>query len=97
MENKTFTLHPGNSVNKDVKTFRYMSAAEVKTLNLSHVFIEGRKGYITVKINGAVKTWKRKPLDFTIPIKYGLYEYSYSKMINGEWFDNPILVEVGND
>src|ERR1043166_7430204 len=29
------------------------------------------------RVNGAVKLWKRRPNDFRIPVKYGLYEYAY--------------------
>lgn len=95
MNSDTFTLKPGNTVNKDTKTFRYMTIDEIKSLRYGqHVFIDGIRGYITVKVNGAVKSWKRKPLDFEIPIKYGLYEYSYSRMVNGEWTYNPVLAEV---
>lgn len=27
--------------------------------------------------NGATKTWKRQPDKFRIPVKYGMYSYSY--------------------
>lgn len=29
-----------------------------------------------VKVNGAVRRWKREPKRVEVPIKYGLYEYS---------------------
>ena len=29
------------------------------------------------RINGRIKTWKTRPLDFKIPIKFGLYDYGY--------------------
>lgn len=28
-------------------------------------------------VNGACKTWKTRPNDWCLPIKYGLYEYGY--------------------
>ena len=30
---------------------------------------------IRVKVNGKPKTWKRRPNDVLIPVKYGLYTY----------------------
>lgn len=33
-------------------------------------------GIINVKVNGAPKTWKRRPADVTVPVKYGLYDYT---------------------
>jgi len=29
------------------------------------------------RVNGAVKTWKRTPSRFQVPLKYGLYGYDY--------------------
>ena len=29
------------------------------------------------RVNGAVKTWKRSPAKFSVPIKRGLYEYGH--------------------
>lgn len=29
------------------------------------------------RVNGAIKTWKRAPNDFRVPLKYGLYDYLY--------------------
>lgn len=41
---------------------------------------------LRVRRNGKTKTWKRKPEEFSIPIKYGLYEYSYITHLNcNEW------------
>ena len=32
--------------------------------------------------NGATKTWKTRPNDFRIPVKYGLYEFGYIDEVN---------------
>ncbi len=29
------------------------------------------------RVNGVTKTWKTRPDEFQVPIKYGLYAYSY--------------------
>lgn len=42
------------------------------------------KSPLRVKRNGKTKTWKRKPDDFSIPVKYGLYGYSYITQDNAE-------------
>lgn len=36
------------------------------------ILTNGRLG--RVRLNGAIKTWKREPDRFEIPIKYGMYE-----------------------
>lgn len=44
--------------------------------------IIGPRGGVTFerqewRSNGQLKTWKTRPNEFRLPIKYGLYEYSY--------------------
>lgn len=42
----------------------------------NHIWIHGNQGDARqVKVNGAVRTWKRDPSRVEIPVKYGLYEY----------------------
>lgn len=41
-----------------------------------HTYKNGRSP-IEVRRNGATKTWKTRPGEFRIPVKYGLYEYFY--------------------
>lgn len=36
--------------------------------------------------NGKTKTWKTRPADFRIPVKYGLYEYGYIDQNNADQF-----------
>lgn len=49
---------------------------------------------VAVKINGKPKFWKRRPNDFRIPYKYGLYEYGYINQDNAKdfhiWQDCPL-------
>lgn len=41
---------------------------------------------VIVRRNGATKTWKTRPGEFRIPVKYGLYEYGYIDNNNAdEW------------
>jgi hypothetical protein len=42
----------------------------------------GKKGGLTYKtenwrVDGKAKTWKTRPNEFKIPIKFGLYQHSY--------------------
>lgn len=37
--------------------------------------------------NGKTQTWKTRPNDFKIPVKYGLYEYFYITNENADQFD----------
>jgi hypothetical protein len=51
----------------------------------------GPRGGETVKVetwrvNGACKIWKTRPLEFSVPIKFGLYASSYLTDRNGEDF-----------
>jgi hypothetical protein len=41
--------------------------------NTKVIDIQGK----TWRVNGKVKTWKRQPERFQIPVKYGLYVYGY--------------------
>ena len=44
------------------------------------------------RVNGKVKTWKRDPQRFRIPIKRGLYDYDYVDEHN---FRNFVIVQEG--
>jgi hypothetical protein len=45
---------------------------------------------IRVRRNGATKTWKTRPGEFRIPVKYGMYEYFYIDQNNAdEWSTIP--------
>ncbi len=71
--------------NHEVKDVRVLSFAEAMTLrSYSHVtVINSLNKWATIRINGAIKTWKRRPLDCRIPYKYGMYEYGYIEYVNG--------------
>lgn len=61
---------------KQEKEYRFLTLVEIKALR-NHALIVGNNGEIfRVKVNGIVKTWKRDPSRFSVPIKYGLYEYA---------------------
>lgn len=36
--------------------------------------------------NGATKTWVTRPLEFRVPVKFGLYEYGYLTELNAHEF-----------
>ena len=79
---------------------RPMTVAEVKSLQrgnhcLCFTGSFGRNrltGLVHVKINGKPKTWKTRPADATIPIKYGLHEYARIEYIDGAPADNNIYL-----
>ena len=54
-----------------------------------------------VRRNGMTKRWKRKPTEFKIPVKFGLYQYGYIDNTNVElwhcWYDCPLLTERERD
>lgn len=46
---------------------------------------DGRKP-ITVRVNGACKTWKTRPAEWSLPIKHGLYACDYLTPDNAHRF-----------
>ena len=41
---------------------------------------------LKVRRNGKTQTWKTRPNEFKVPVKYGLYEYAYITQDNcNEW------------
>jgi hypothetical protein len=39
------------------------------------------------RVNGKCKTWKTRPLEFKLPVKYGLYNYGYITHDNCQLFE----------
>lgn len=60
----------------ELREYRTMTEAEIRALSYGKhplvILNNGRVG--TVKINGAIRTWKRDPERLEIPVKYGMYE-----------------------
>ncbi len=56
---------------------RRLTLAEVKALGCGdHCKFVDLKGQLReLKINGAPKTWKTRPDEVSVPVKYGMYEY----------------------
>lgn len=54
---------------------------------LHHVSLKNRdKTPLRARVNGACKTWKTRPDEFRLPVKYGLRECFYIDHNNaGEW------------
>jgi len=90
----------GQSV--DVKPMHLDKVKELRTGTraLVHTGYFGRNrlsGVIHVKINGKPKTWKTRPDDVSVPIKYGLYEYATIDYRDGVMADeNLYIVEEEN-
>jgi hypothetical protein len=63
-----------------VKTYVRLSLEECKALEYgdSVSFLTRQGGIGTVKVNDTPKTWKTRK-DVRVPLKYGLYEYSYTE------------------
>ena len=36
--------------------------------------------------NGRTQTWKTRPNDFHVPVKYGLYVYGYISQDRADWY-----------
>lgn len=47
---------------------------------------DSRKQPMKVRVSGKTKTWKTRPDDFKVPVKYGLYQSGYIEPHNAaEW------------
>lgn len=57
--------------------FRTMSLEEAKMLGYGDtIWFIGTDGSARrIKVNGAVRRWKRSPDRIEVPVKYGMYEY----------------------
>lgn len=68
-----------------------ITIAEAKKLSyrdtIYHVSLKGSdKQPIRARINGKLKTWKREPERFQLPVKHGLYTCFYITQDNAnEW------------
>lgn len=77
---RTFKLAAQSDRTKQPKLTEYrpMTLEEAKNLTAgSHpsvILNSGRVG--VVKVNGAVRRWKREPDRIEVPAKYGMYEYT---------------------
>lgn len=96
MKHKTFELKDGyTKKNPEVNTFREMTVDEAKLLmpgdRVPFICRDGTQRDIT--INGLPKMWKKTPGKVEVPLKFGLYEYSYAVEIYG---DNGLTGYVSN-
>lgn len=74
----TILIEDGYSRLKDrpLVAVRRMTLDEIKALSGHAEFISNDGTLRRVKINGAVKTWKRDASRVEVPVKYGQYEYA---------------------
>jgi hypothetical protein len=73
-------------------TFRPMTLSEVLALRPGQeIWFRTMLGDARrAKVNGRIKTWKRTPGKFVLPLKYGLYEYCHI----GNALISRLMVEV---
>jgi hypothetical protein len=64
---------------------------------------EGPRGGVTIRVeqwrrNGKTKTWKTRPTEWSVPIKYGLRDCAYISQRNADEFhtaeDCPLVADV---
>lgn len=78
-------------------TYRPMSIDEVKALHpgrRTDVYSGYANALLSVTVNGSPKTWKTRPNDVTVPVKYGLYEYARIEYADGAMVDNNLYFIV---
>lgn len=75
---ETLTLPDGYSRLKVAPTsaYRRMTVAEAKALTYGQrvPFLANDGTAREAKVNGAPKTWKTRPDEVAVPLKYGMYE-----------------------
>lgn len=84
-----------NGYSKKPAEYRYATNDEVRDATGTIEVVDRRGETRKVRINGMPKTWKRKPGDVRIPYKYGLYEYGYLGIEDGEPFGPRMVIPVG--
>lgn len=67
------------------------ASGKITPLTQASTFYHKTKTYkdgrpLEVRRNGATKTWKTRPGEFKIPVKYGMYEYFYIDQNNANEF-----------
>lgn len=78
---ETLKLYANKRTGKDQGTMQFRTPKNIAemiswcSMN-SHIWVRSQNGDArTVKVNGAVRTWKRDPNRVEVPCKYGMYEY----------------------
>ena len=86
--------HYRKSVN-EAKWVRFMTLDEAKALRSGQrVLVLSKDGrWANAKVNGAPKVWKTRPLDCTVSLKYGMYEYFTEEFISNNTTTR-LIVEV---
>jgi hypothetical protein len=68
-----------------------LTIEQVKTLRhgqiLHHVTQKNADGSpLRVRVNGKPQFWKTRPVDFRLPVKYGLYQYAQVTETDAEYW-----------
>lgn len=77
MENKTFILplYSGKQGKARFRVPETVDAMDAHCSTSSHIWVRTRNGDARrVKVNGAVRRWKRDRTRIEVPCKYGMYE-----------------------
>lgn len=90
--------HSDKRKSAPVKTWRVLELADLKALRAGQrVNFLTRQGDVAqVKVT-SVKTWKTRPGDIRLGLKYGMYEYSHVEYINGQYSSGEYLVAEVQD
>jgi hypothetical protein len=78
-EQDTFEIKSGYAKDKRILTVRNPMSVDEMDAHCTkhmHVWLRDRNGLARqVKVNGAVRRWKRDQTRIEVPFKYGMYEY----------------------
>lgn len=72
------TMHPDTSLPNDKPWHNPKNRAEIEVALATHMLfchVSGTK-YWELRRNGKTQTWKTRPDDFSIPVKYGFKGYA---------------------
>lgn len=79
---------------KEVKQYRVLEVEDVKRIpSYGHTTFLSVTGIVRNAKVTSVKTWKTRPNDITVNLKYGIYEYASTSWVNGIHISGVKLLE----
>jgi hypothetical protein len=93
-----YTIRDGYDRKKHPRMLKVRPMTFEETLVLKHgdecLFHANDGSARRVRVMGKVKTWKTRPRDLSVPVKYGMWESARVEYRNGEHRGTVLLVEV---
>ena len=93
-----YTIRDGYDRKKHPRMFKVRPMTFEETLLLKHgdecLFHANDGSARRVRVTGKVTTWKTRPRDLSVPVKYGMYESARVEYRNGVLHGTVLLMRV---